>query len=769
MKSLSHSQAQTLIRAALDNDLDLYDQVALTAHLQTCTDCRAYAERWQALPATLHALGQQQYHHHPPPPGPRLADLERRAALNLSAVRWVAGAVAVVMGLLAVWWLSQWVGQTASQTVAVLLPSATPTLTATPTVTPVPSVTPTPRLAFGVTDGARLVYIPGGTLNRGTTMQDAASLRSECEACVPNDYTNETPATQVRVPSFWLDETEVTVRQYTACVTAGRCPPLNLPQAVNPAYGGYPVTNVTWEAANLYCQWNQRRLPTEAEWERAARGPENALYPWGALAPHTALRFQLSRLAPVGAVLSDTSAFGVRGLAGNVAEWVSEAYAPRYDEPYSASLRVVRGGSWQAPLSAARAAHRDFAAPGTTSPAIGFRCALDAVNEGLLMTRSPFEFNAVPLGRGSGRVAFQDFNPLWDNGQTLWMNADGTGLEPLPISADLGGRKMAFPRWSPNGAILPMWVERTSVGLWAGLYDVRAGLFMPLSLVGSNPADPGMLVDAAWSPDGRAVIFTGVAGPNTNLYLFSVETGQGRPFIPLPEDTKAFSARWSPDGRAVAFYVQNLKTAVPSLYITTAEGQFVTQVDDPLLVAPGTRNELIYTNGAIPAFFAWVSTGELVYLRGGTTERQLELVRLRAGQNPRPEVVSTFEGIPQLLFDFSLSPNRREALVTLINNEDSTLWHFDLTTGAQRVVRLVGMRNVFAPVWSPDGQWLMAMGNEVPTTDPASSYYRAEVPRVFDLFLFPAAALIQGEPVRPVRPVRVTNSGGLALFPGWQP
>lgn len=766
MKSLSHPQAQTLIRAALDGDLDLYDQVALTAHLNTCADCRTYAEHWQALPATLHTLGQQLHQQYPPPPGPRLADLERRAALNLSAVRWVAWAMGVVLALVAVWWLSQWVGQTASQTVAALLPSPTPTLTATPTATPVPSGTPAPRIAYGVTDGARLVYIPGGTLNRGTTMQDVASLRSECEACLPNDYTNETPANPVSVPAFWLDETEVTVRQYTACVTAGRCPPLDLPPAINPAYGGYPVTNLTWEAANLYCQWNQRRLPTETEWEWAARGLGNFLYPWGNQAPTAILRFQLSRLAPVGAVLSDTSASGVRGLAGNVAEWVSDRYAPRYDEPYAESLRVVRGGSWQAPLSAARAAHRDFAAPGTASPAIGFRCALDEVNEGLLMARSPFEFNAVPLGRGSGRVAFQHFNPYWDSGQTLWMHPDGTGLEPLPITAGLGGQKMAFPRWSPNGALVPLWVNVTTLGLWEALYDVRTGTLTPLSLVGSEPADPGLLVDAAWSPDSRQVIFTGVRGPNTNLYLFSAETGQGRPFIPLPADTKAFGARWSPDGRAVAFYVQDNETARPNLYITNAVGQFVLSVDDPLLVAPDTRADLAGTNGGIPAFFAWVSAGELVYLRAGTAERQLELVRLRAGQSTQPEVVSTFEGIPQLLFDFALSPNGREALVTLVGNQDSTLWHFDLTTGARRSVRLADLQDVFAPVWSPDGQWLMAMGNEVITVDPASSYYRAEVPRVFDLFLFPAAALTQGEPVRPVR---VTNSGGLALFPGWQP
>lgn len=762
MKSLSHAQAQTLIRAALDDELNLYDRVALEAHLATCAACQAEAARWQALVETLHA---HQPNRPALPPGPRLVDLEHRTAHVRSWARWVSLALGGVLALLMLWWLSQWVGQTASQTVAALLPSATPTLTATPHVIPAPSVTPTPRIAYGVTDGARLVHVRGGLMERGSTVQDVVSVRSACEQCAPADYSNETPASQVVVPEFWLDETEVTVRQYNYCVSAGRCPPLDVPQAANPAYGGYPVTNLTWEAANLYCQWAQRRLPTEAEWERAARGPDNFLYPWGDITPSVHVQFQLGRLAPVGGVLSDTSSFGVRGLAGNVAEWVSDRYAPRYDEPYAESLRVVRGGSWQAPLSAARAAHRDFAAPGTASPAIGFRCALDAVNEGRLMARSPFDFNAVPLGRGAGRVAFQSFNPYWSSGQTLWINADGTGLEPLPISANLGGRTMAFSRWSPNGALLPVWVERPSVGLQAGVYDVRAGFLTPLSLVGSNPVDPGMLVDAAWSPDSRQVIFTGVRGPNTNLYLFSAETGQGRPFIPLTEDAKAFSARWSPDGRAVAFYVQNAQTASPALYITTAHGQFVLSVDDPLLAVPNTSGDLVGANGTIPAFFAWVSAGELVYLRATAAERQLELVRLRAGQTTQPEVVSTFEGIPQLLFDFTLSPNRREALVTLINNEDSTLWHFDLTTGTGRIVPVVGLSDVFAPAWSPDGQWLMAMGHKELTLDPASSYL-SEIPRVYDLFLFPAAALTQGEPVQPVQ---VTNLGGLALFPGWQP
>src|SRR5262249_42239550 len=153
----------------------------------------------------------------------------------------------------------------------------------------------------------------------------------------------------VTLSDFWIDRTEVTVAAYEQCVTAGYChePPFST-GAARLKQPDFPVVLVTWFDAKRYCEWRNERLPTEAEWERAARGPSGRRYPWGnvwnaSLANHGKSSWSdfrmgdtidasdgFDELAPVASFREGRTTEGVMDLAGNAAEWVADYYVPQY-------------------------------------------------------------------------------------------------------------------------------------------------------------------------------------------------------------------------------------------------------------------------------------------------------------------------------------------------------------------------------------------------------------------------------------------------------
>jgi formylglycine-generating enzyme required for sulfatase activity len=194
---------------------------------------------------------------------------------------------------------------------------------------------------------------------------------------------DETPQHHVHVDAFELSRTPVTNAQYRAFVdAAGAAAPPHWADAEPPA--DVPVTWVDWREATAFCAWAGGRLPTEAEWEKAARGEDGRIYPWGDEAdPARAAvgaRIEDGASSPVGAHPSGASPYGLLEMAGNVWEWTASAYAPYpFDPATDGEERVLRGGSYASPgLRWARCASRSRSRPARRAGHVGFRVARGA-------------------------------------------------------------------------------------------------------------------------------------------------------------------------------------------------------------------------------------------------------------------------------------------------------------------------------------------------------------------------------------------------------
>jgi len=236
--------------------------------------------------------------------------------------------------------------------------------------------TPTPEFDIGSTmvseiDGMTLIYVPAGEFTMGSDMGSSA----------------EQPVNIVYLNSYWIDKTEVTTSMYAECIVDGECslPSVNT-RYFDPAYPKHPMVYISWNQANEYCVWAGRKLPNEAQWEKAARNTDSRLFPWGNNMPSiNLLNFNLNNndTTEIGSYPQGASLYGVLDMSGNVSEWVSSLYLPYpYNEgdgreALSDGFRVLRGGSWKADSSEVRSTYREKADPTTSSDEVGFRCMLD--------------------------------------------------------------------------------------------------------------------------------------------------------------------------------------------------------------------------------------------------------------------------------------------------------------------------------------------------------------------------------------------------------
>jgi serine/threonine-protein kinase len=275
--------------------------------------------------------------------------------------------------------LTEQLPETESPVATATAEPAPPTDTAPP---PTPEPSPTSTLP-PPPDGMALV--PAGFFNMGSSTGRA----------------DERPEHPVLLDAFYMDITEVTNAMYRECVEAGVCTASGSGRMNNPAFGNYPVTVVSWKQSAEYCGWAGKRLPTEAEWEYAASGPENLTWPWGNTFDPSLSAATAPDLQPVGSFPGGASPFGLHDMAGNATEWVQDFYSTDFyaNSPTtnpvneSGANRVYRGGSYG--LTAADGAFfttsRRFERSVVSDVDIGFRCAKDAPEVNAARTQEEFD------------------------------------------------------------------------------------------------------------------------------------------------------------------------------------------------------------------------------------------------------------------------------------------------------------------------------------------------------------------------------------------
>jgi eukaryotic-like serine/threonine-protein kinase len=272
--------------------------------------------------------------------------------------------------------------------VPTVVPAASPTPQPVAEATAAPTLQPTNTTAatqasgavkVSDKDGMLMVYVPAGDFSMGSL----------------EGTSDEQPVHPVTLDAFWIDQTEVTNSMYTKCVQAGACE-VQATTGSNthsnyftaPKFVDYPVVDLKWVNADKYCTWAGRRLPTEAEWEKAARGTDGFTYPWGNNIPNGSLlnfNTPAGDTVKVGNYPKGASPYGALDMAGNLREWVSDWYEAKYygvsaksnpTGPTEGKFRVVRGGSWHSDVYSVRSADRQYLDPGARDVTVGFRCAL---------------------------------------------------------------------------------------------------------------------------------------------------------------------------------------------------------------------------------------------------------------------------------------------------------------------------------------------------------------------------------------------------------
>jgi serine/threonine-protein kinase len=364
--------------------------------LATVLSLASLLSSWRAAPAVLPTTGPPQATVSLPPP---------TATPNLALT-------ATTEALLAATQAAQLPGPTQTQAATDAAPPATRPAT----------LTAEPRVVWQA-DRMTLVYVPAGPFRLGSADDDGAALE------------DERPQVSVYLDAFWIDRMEVSVAQFQDFVIdtgyatdaergccAGefaqpgglvyapaaqhvRSANWRLPQGSGApeASAQHPVVQVSWNDATAYCEWTGRRLPTEVEWEKAARGAEGLIYPWGddfdgrrlnycdsncSAAWHGATDDTFARTGPVGVFVTGASPYDVLDQAGNAWEWVHDFYdfrgwqhIPTANPPglESGLAHVLRGGSWLDAPERVRAAARASAAPDSRSNIAGFRCAVSVL------------------------------------------------------------------------------------------------------------------------------------------------------------------------------------------------------------------------------------------------------------------------------------------------------------------------------------------------------------------------------------------------------
>ena len=269
-----------------------------------------------------------------------------------------------------------------------------PRVTSMDTLDTLPTISKTNNDHLQTFDQSGMIEVPAGPALLGSTDADVKRALELCRSdpnstrdrCTAGSFQVERPQREVTVGFFWIDKYEVTVSEYTACIQAGLCTDPNYTDSSCSTESTYvrglpdhPVNCVSWQQANTYCKWRDKRLPAADEWEKAARGPNGQTFPWGEETPtcdHAYVPYSGGCgdwvtldgcTAPIGTMPYDSSFYGVMDMAGNVSEWTSTETAEGH--------RIIKGGGCVGPPSTLRGADSMSASEEEVAEFIGFRCA----------------------------------------------------------------------------------------------------------------------------------------------------------------------------------------------------------------------------------------------------------------------------------------------------------------------------------------------------------------------------------------------------------
>ncbi|MEP6986836.1 MAG: formylglycine-generating enzyme family protein [Chloroflexota bacterium] len=369
-----------------------------------------------------------------------------------------------------------------------------PSATTPPTLAPVTAAPQSSQIAADLSSKrSPLIQVPGGVFEMGTKAQEAAIAAEECTSlweskCDPNEASDSFPPHNVTVSPFYIEDKEVTYDQYLTFLNSEQagmgarnakhkngcegqlCIETRTENQnsniisdtqnyrVNAAISNFPVAGVTWYGAEAYCTAVGRRLPTEAEWERAARWTGNTIYPWGNDFVVTNARTSRPKETdntlvgpkPVG---SYSQFNGIYDMAGNVAEWVSDWYDPLYyttlanstttivdpKGPVAGTQKVLRGGSWDALPFYARSVHRQSLPPLGPTLWAGFRCANNTSDTGAAAGTTGATGNTAPVGTTGGAAPIATVAPTSDNAQpALPPTLAGLPATDVPVPTSSG-------------------------------------------------------------------------------------------------------------------------------------------------------------------------------------------------------------------------------------------------------------------------------------------------------------------------------------------
>lgn len=230
-----------------------------------------------------------------------------------------------------------------------------------------------------------MVEIPEGEFTMGRTF----STSDDDSGMRPLILRDDLPAHTVRLDAYWMDSAEVTHSAYAEFVTdTGRNPPHHWLGGVMPKrLADYPIYNVDWDDASAFCAWKGKRLPTEAEWERAARGGLDGLnYPWGEDKPSRERARYSTPQGPAPVKQHPPNGFGLYDMAGSVAEWCQDWFERTYyassppenpQGPEEGLYKIVRGGAWSDGPNRITVFFRNWVRPNQRTPNLGFRCVQD--------------------------------------------------------------------------------------------------------------------------------------------------------------------------------------------------------------------------------------------------------------------------------------------------------------------------------------------------------------------------------------------------------